>query len=104
MHREHSITLDFTGYNGSMERRLYGAIASSQDPTQVANKVKGVILALSSIIIFVAAQFFGITLTANDIVTLATQVSGIAGAVWAVYGGVLHLVTWLGTVREQNLG
>lgn len=85
-----------------MERRLYGALASSQDPSQVANKVKGVILALASVIIFAASQFFGLHLTADDVATLATQVSAVAGAIWAVYGGVLHLVTWLGTVQDRG--
>lgn len=99
------MTLDFSGYYyGRMQRRLYGAIASSQDPSQVANKVKGVILALSSVIIFFAAQAFGLHLTANDVATLATEVSGIAGAVWAAYGAILHLVTWLGSVKENGLG
>ena len=87
-----------------MEKRLYGAIASSQDPATVANKVKGVILALSGVIIFAAAQFVGITLTANDIVTLATQVTAVAGAVWAAYGAILHLVTWLGSYQVEDRG
>ena len=102
MDTEHSVTLDFTSYNVRMERRLYGALASSQDPSQVANKVKGVILALSSIIIYVASQVFGLQLTASDVATLATQVSAVAGAIWMVYGAVLHLVTWLGTVTDRG--
>lgn len=81
-----------------MERRLYGAIASSQDPTEVANKVKGLILTCSSLIIFGAAIAFHVTLTATDVITLATEASGIAGAVWFIYGSILHLVTWLGTI------
>lgn len=83
-----------------MSRQLYGAIQSSQDPTQVANKVKGAILFASSIIIFGTAHLFNITLTASDIVTLATELSTVAGAVWAIYGCILNLVTWLGTVRQ----
>lgn len=85
-----------------MERKLYGAIASSQDPTEVANKVKGLILACSGIIIVVAGATFHITLTANDVISLAGEVSTIAGALWAVYGCILHLVTWLGTVKAQQ--
>lgn len=84
-----------------MERKLYGAIASSQDPSEVANKVKGVILMFSSVIILIAGHLFGVTLNANDILTLATEVSGIAGGLWAVYGCILHLVTWVGTVKAQ---
>lgn len=83
-----------------MERQLKGWAASSQDPTEVSNKIRGTILALSSIIIFLAAQFFHITLTANDIVMLATQIGTVAGMVWAVYGAVLQLVTWFATVKN----
>lgn len=87
----------------SPKPRLYGALQSSQDPTEVANKVKGAILMASSVIIFGAAHVFGITLSANDVVTLGTDVSGVAGAVWMIYGCILHLVTWLGTVRAQRI-
>lgn len=98
----HEVSLDFTGYNQErMEKRLYGAIASSQDPAQVANKVKGLILALSSVIILIASHVFGIVLTADDVVTLAAQVGAISGAVWSVYGAVLHLVTWAGTITSE---
>ena len=84
-----------------MEKRLAGWAASSQDPAEVSNKIRGTILALSSVIIFLAAQFFQITLTANDIVTLATQIGAIAGLVWGIYGAFLQLVTWLATVRSD---
>lgn len=82
-----------------MKPRLYGALQSSQDPTEVANKVKGAILMASSVIIFFAAHVFNITLTGNDVITLATDLSGVAGAVWMIYGCILHLVTFIGTVR-----
>lgn len=83
-----------------MERRLAGWAASSQDPTVVANKVKGVILALSSIIIFLGAQLLGINLTADDVITLATEIGTIAGLGWAIYGAILHLVSWFATVVD----
>lgn len=84
-----------------MERKLYGAIASSQDSTQVANKIKGLILAGSSIIIMVAGAMFQIQLSANDVLSLATEVGAVAGSVWAIYGAILHLVTIIGTVRSK---
>lgn len=87
----------------SPKPRLYGALQSSQDPTEVANKVKGAILMASSVIIFFAGRYFGITLTDTDILQLATELSGVAGAVWTIYGFILHLVTWLGTVRSRPL-
>lgn len=80
---------------------LKGWLQSSQDPTVIANKVKGLILMGSAFVILLAGQFFHITLTANDMVSLATEIGTIAGAVWAIYGCVLHLVTWLGTVKPQ---
>ncbi len=79
-----------------MNTQLPAWLQSSQDPTVVANKVKGVILLGSSIIIFTAASFFHIQLSATDVVSLATEVGGVAGAVWTIYGAVLNLVTWLG--------
>lgn len=79
--------------------RKYGALTSSQDPEQIANKVKGVILLFSSAIIFLASRLLGVTLTANDIVSLATEIGGISGAVWAIYGSILHLIAWFYKTR-----
>lgn len=86
-------------HNRDMETELKGWLQSSQDPMVVANKVKGVILALSSIIILVAAQLFHIQLAATDIVSLATEVGAAIGAIWTIYGCVLHLVTYFGKVK-----
>ena len=69
-------------------------LSSSQNPDEVANKIKGAILVASSLIIMSAAYFFHITLTASDIVTLATQIGAVAGSVWAIYGAILNLITW----------
>lgn len=83
-----------------METQLRTWLQSSQDPTVVANKVKGIILAASSILIFLAAQVFHMTLTANDIIMLATELGTIAGAVWTIYGVILNLITWAGSVEK----
>lgn len=83
-----------------METQLRGFLQSSQDPTVVANKVRGVILACSALIIFAAAQFFHISLSANDVIALATEIGAVAGAVWAIYGVTLHFITWLGSVQK----
>lgn len=72
---------------------LHSFFASSQDSTQVSNRVKGIILGLSSIIILVASQFFHITLSANDVVSLASEAGTIVGAIWAIYGAGLAIVT-----------
>jgi len=76
-----------------MDNRKFGALTSSQNPEQLANKVKGIVLALSSIIILLASKLFGVQLSPTDMVSLATQVGTIAGGVWAVYGSVLHVIT-----------
>lgn len=85
-----------------MESGLRKWLQSSQDPTAVGNKVKGIILAASAIVIFGAAQLFNITLTADDMVSLATEIGTVAGAMWAIYGAILHLVTWFGTVSKKT--
>lgn len=74
--------------------RKFGVITSSQNPEEIANTVKGLVLAFSSIIILVAQHFFHLTLTSNDVVSFATEISVVAGAVWTIYGGVLKVLAW----------
>lgn len=73
-------------------QKKYGAISSSQNPEEIANKVKGIVLALSSVIIFILAHFFNVNLSASDVVSLATSLGTIAGAIWAIYGTGLHIL------------
>jgi len=75
-----------------MEKK-YGAITSSQNPEEIATRVKGIILGASSIIIFIASQVFHMTVTANDVITLATELSTVAGAIWTLYGAGLWLIS-----------
>ncbi len=84
------------GYNLHMKPTFKGLVASSQDPTEIANTVKGIVLALSSVIVFTVAQFMHITLSATDVMTLATDLGTAAGAVWTVYGLILKLVVFFG--------
>lgn len=79
-----------------MKPTFKGIVASSQDPTEIANTVKGIVLALSSVIVFTVAQFMHITLSANDVMSLATDLGTAAGAVWTVYGLILKLVVFFG--------
>ncbi len=69
---------------------------SSTDATQVSSRVTGAVLAGSSIIIFAAAQIFHIQLSATDIVTLATEIGAVAGAVWTLKGAIIWLMTKFG--------
>lgn len=72
--------------------KKFGIISSSQNPEEIANKVKGLVLLFSSLVILIAGKFFHLSLTANDITSLATDLGVITGAVWTVYGTVLHLL------------
>jgi uncharacterized membrane protein YqgA involved in biofilm formation len=74
--------------------RKFGALTSSTNPEELADRVKGIILASSSIIIFFAAQFFHIQLSANDIVSLSTEAGALIGAIWTIYGAIKAVVAY----------
>lgn len=74
------------------EKKLAGWAASSSNPEEISNRIKGIVLSLSSVLIFVAAQFLGLTLNANDISDLASLAGVTAGAIWTLYGVFLALV------------
>lgn len=80
------------GFTLHMDNKKFGAITSSIDPEEIATKVKGIVLGLSGVIIFLGATFFHITLSANDIITLATELSMVAGAVVFLYGIGMHIL------------
>lgn len=82
--------------------KKYGALTSSQNPEEIANKVKGTVLAISSIVIFVAGKFFGIQIGVSDMIELATSLGAIAGFIWAVYGGILHLIALFYKVKNEQ--
>lgn len=83
-----------------MTYKRFGAFSSSQNPEELSNRVKGAILTLSSVIIFLGSKFFGINLTGDDIVSVATQLSAIAGAIRIIYGAGLALVSKWTEVRK----
>ena len=83
-----------------MATKLAGWASSSADPEQISNRVKGVVLALSSIIIFVAANFLNINLSAQDVIDLATQLGAIAGLLMTIYGSGLALIRWVAKVKN----
>lgn len=76
-------------------QKKYGALTSSQDPEQIANTVKGIVLTFSGVIIFFATQLFQLSLTSADVLVFATGLGTIAGAVWTVYGLIMKLVVWV---------
>jgi len=69
-----------------MNNPKFGAITSSTNPDEIANRVKGAVLAAAGIIMFVAFKWFNIELTMEDVGVLATQLSVAAGALWSLYG------------------
>ena len=73
--------------------------ASSQNPTQVSTTVTGAIVACSTIIIALAAQFFHITLNATDVVSLGEGLGLMAGSVWFVVGLVHKVIQKFGKVN-----
>lgn len=83
-----------------MKQPLLGAVASSSDPTEISNRIKGIVLGLSGVIIFLAGNLLNITLSPADIVDLATQLAMIGGAIWTVWGGILALIRKFATVRN----
>lgn len=71
-------------------------MASSVDSTQVSSRVTGAVLAFSSIIILLAGQFFHVQLTATDIISYATELGAVAGAVWTLKGAIIWIMTKFG--------
>jgi len=82
-----------------MKKNLGAWAASSADSTEVSNRVKGIVLALSSIIIYLAANLFGLELSATDVIDLGSMLGFIAGALWSVYGAGLALVRLIAEKR-----
>lgn len=72
-------------------------LASSTNPSQVSNTVRGAVLAASSFIIFLAAQLFHIQLGAHDVVALATELGALAGSMWFLYGLIFKGVVYMGS-------
>lgn len=83
-----------------MSKKLAGWAASSASPEEVSNRVKGAILAASGLIVFVATSIFQVQLSSADVIDLASQVSVIAGAVWAIWGAGVAIVRKIATITE----
>lgn len=73
-----------------MEKR-FGALSSSSNPQEVANTVKGTILALSSVIILIAGQV-GVPFAETDVANFAQNIGFAAGGLWALYGLIMKVV------------
>lgn len=75
---------------------LFPIFASSQDPTQVSTTVSGIIIGASAFIIPEAATLFHITLTANNVVTLGTDLGLVAAAFVVILGAAHKLIQKFG--------
>lgn len=80
-------------------KKLAGWAVSSQKPEEISNRIKGVVLALSALIIYFAANLFGIQLSAGDVAELASLLGMMGGAIWGVWGAGMALVQWVATVK-----
>jgi hypothetical protein len=76
-----------------MQNKIYPPLlASSETPEQISRRVQGIVIALSSLIIFGAGHFFNITLTANDVISLAGELGAVSGAIWTLFGFFMALL------------
>lgn len=71
-------------------------MASSTDNTLVSSRITGIVIGFSSIIILFAARFFNVVLSANDVVSLATGIGAVAGAIVTVKGFIIWIMTKFG--------
>lgn len=91
----------YSKYMDNIKPILSSWLQSSQDPTQVSNAVRGAVLSASAVIIFVAAQFFHVQLSANDVISLATEAGALAGAIWFFYGLLMKGVVKVGSTKAS---
>ena len=98
-----TITYDYTSYNEETMNTIKTWAQSSVDPEQLANTIRGLVLTGASIITFLGMQFFNITLSANDIANLATNLGIAAGAIWTVYGIILKGVMWFASTKTPTV-
>lgn len=78
--------------------QLQSWIQSSQDPSQVANTIKGIVVGASALIIFLAAQIFHLTLSSTDVLTLGTELGMVVGGIYGLYGLLMKGVVRVGRV------
>jgi hypothetical protein len=84
-----------------MDNRKYGSLSSWQDPTKVATTVKGIVLSLSSLLL-VILPLAGISITAEQITTLAGNLGLAAGAVATLYGLGMKVVVYFSERKTET--
>lgn len=78
---------------------LVPGVASSTDPTKVANTIKGVLLAFSGLILAIILAVFHIQVNPADLAQWITDVSMLGGALWAIWGLLHKGVATVGRAR-----
>lgn len=79
-----------------MENQIPSYMQSSTDATAVSSRITGAVIALSGVIILFAQQLFHITLTSVDVISLASELGVMGGAIWALKGGIIWFMTKFG--------
>ena len=74
--------------------RRFGAFSSSENPDQLAARVKAVILGSSGLIIFAVGKIFHIELNPSDVVALATDASFVVASIFFTYGICKKWTIW----------
>ena len=67
-------------------------LASSEDPTEIAARVKAIVMMFSSLITFVAFRYYGITMTPDDVISLASEIGIIASFIYLVWASLLRIL------------
>lgn len=73
------------------DTRRFGSFSSSADPSKLAAKVQGAIIAASTIIIWGVFKLTGIELETKDINDLAIAAGGLTSAFVLIYGTVRNI-------------
>lgn len=77
---------------------LLPVFASSSNPTQISTTVTGVVIGASSLIIAGAMILFHVTLTADNITILGTDLGMVAGAIWFLVGLTHKVINKFGRI------
>lgn len=69
-----------------MAYRRFGAFSSSENPEQLGMTVRGAIMGLSTVVIFLASKAFSIELTPENLSQFATSTGVVVTQFMIVYG------------------
>lgn len=77
-----------------MENKKFGWATSSQDSQKISDRVKGIAIGASAIIIFIGANVFNVQLQPQDVIDLGTQLGIVTGACYTIYGFIMSVVAY----------